>query len=171
MEGDFMSAQDKVRFLLTALGNQSLLGSGVIVIEEGSFPEVVRWPSATGPRSYLTLCKLDAINRGGGEPIWEGNVQLQLLKVGAPLTNLAFGCMMGGEYACFLSVPQEDSTGDSPAWLDKATKAIQETQGFFNLEQLQLLSRMQRENRAYTAVSNLMKTKHDTVKNSISNVR
>jgi len=30
---------------------------------------------------------------------------------------------------------------------------------------------MQAENRAYTAVSNIMKTKHDTVKNTISNVR
>lgn len=32
-------------------------------------------------------------------------------------------------------------------------------------------SPMQQENRSYTAVSNIMKTKHDTVKNSISNIR
>jgi hypothetical protein len=30
---------------------------------------------------------------------------------------------------------------------------------------------MQQENREYTAISNIMKTKHETVKNSISNVR
>jgi hypothetical protein len=30
---------------------------------------------------------------------------------------------------------------------------------------------MQHENRSYTAISNIMKTKHDTVKNSISNIR
>jgi hypothetical protein len=30
---------------------------------------------------------------------------------------------------------------------------------------------MQNENRQYTMVSNIMKTKHDTVKNSISNIR
>jgi hypothetical protein len=30
---------------------------------------------------------------------------------------------------------------------------------------------MQNENRQYTMVSNIMKTKHDTVKNSINNVR
>jgi hypothetical protein len=29
---------------------------------------------------------------------------------------------------------------------------------------------MQSENRFHTAVSNIMKTKHDTVKNSISNI-
>jgi hypothetical protein len=52
-----------------------------------------------------------------------------------------------------------------------ATKKMQETLMSFNLQYLQLQSRMQRENRAFTAVSNVMKTKHDTVKNSISNVR
>lgn len=41
----------------------------------------------------------------------------------------------------------------------------------FNLQYLLLQQKMQNENRAYTAVSNIMKTKHDTVKNSISNVR
>ena len=41
----------------------------------------------------------------------------------------------------------------------------------YNVQYLQLQSQMQNENRSYTAVSNIMKTKHDTVKNSISNVR
>ncbi|HEV8629096.1 MAG TPA: alpha/beta hydrolase fold domain-containing protein [Thermoanaerobaculia bacterium] len=41
----------------------------------------------------------------------------------------------------------------------------------FNLQYLGLQMRMQDANRTYTAVSNIMKTKHDTVKNSISNVR
>lgn len=52
-----------------------------------------------------------------------------------------------------------------------ATKQMQETQMSFNLQYLQLQSQMQNESRSYTAVSNIMKTKHDTVKNSISNVR
>ena len=52
-----------------------------------------------------------------------------------------------------------------------ATKQMQETQMSFNLQYLQLQSQMQHENRAYTAVSNVMKTRHDTVKNSISNIR
>ena len=41
----------------------------------------------------------------------------------------------------------------------------------FNLQYLQLQRQMQDENRSYTAVSKIMKTRHDTVKNSISNVR
>jgi hypothetical protein len=52
-----------------------------------------------------------------------------------------------------------------------ATKQMQETQMSFNLQYLQLQSQMQHENRSYTAISNIMKTKHDTAKNSISNVR
>ena len=49
--------------------------------------------------------------------------------------------------------------------------AMQETQMSFNLQYLQLQSQMQNESRSYTAVSNIMKTKHDTVKNAISNIR
>ena len=52
-----------------------------------------------------------------------------------------------------------------------ATRKMQETQMSFNLQYLQLQSQMQHENRSYTAISNIMKTKHDTVKNSISNIR
>jgi hypothetical protein len=52
-----------------------------------------------------------------------------------------------------------------------AAKQTEETQMSFNLQYLQLQSQMQHENRSYTAISNIMKTKHDTVKNSISNIR
>lgn len=41
----------------------------------------------------------------------------------------------------------------------------------FNQQYLTLQSQMQAENRRYSGISNIMKTKHDTVKNSISNVR
>ena len=63
------------------------------------------------------------------------------------------------------------SAANSQGQLLNATKQMQETQMSFNLQYLQLQNQMQHENRSYTAVSNIMKTKHDTVKNSISNVR
>jgi hypothetical protein len=65
----------------------------------------------------------------------------------------------------------EASKGMSSDQLLNATKQMQEAQMSFNLQYLQLQSQMQHENRSYTAISNIMKTKHDTVKNSISNVR
>lgn len=52
-----------------------------------------------------------------------------------------------------------------------ASSQLKEMQMSFSMQYLQLQSQMQHENRSYTAISNIMKTKHDTAKNSISNVR
>ena len=41
----------------------------------------------------------------------------------------------------------------------------------FNLQYLELQQAMQDENRQFTMVSNIMKNKHDTAKNSINNIR
>ena len=59
----------------------------------------------------------------------------------------------------------------SQAELRKAIENLQETQMSFNLQYLALQEKMQNENRTYTTVSNVLKTRHDTVKNSISNIR
>lgn len=48
---------------------------------------------------------------------------------------------------------------------------MQDMNASFNMQYLQLQSKMQNENRQFSMVSNIMKTKHDTVKNAISNVR
>jgi hypothetical protein len=62
-------------------------------------------------------------------------------------------------------------TGTSQSDLLQATKNMQETQMSFNLQYLQLQNSMQNENRQFTMVSNIMKTKHDTAKNIISNMK
>jgi len=67
------------------------------------------------------------------------------------------------------SVGKANSNG--VADLLAATQQMQETQMSFNLQYLQLQQTMQNENRQYTMVSNILKTKHDTVRNSISNIR
>ncbi len=61
--------------------------------------------------------------------------------------------------------------GGSEAQLVQAIKQLEEMQRNFNLQYLQLQNAMQNENRQFTMVSNIMKTKHDTVKNSINNIR
>lgn len=58
-----------------------------------------------------------------------------------------------------------------PLEMAQASRQMQEMQMSFNLQYLQLQSKMQNETRRYALLSNIMKTKHDTVKNSISNVR
>ena len=60
---------------------------------------------------------------------------------------------------------------EESAHAEAAGKQVQASQMSFNMQYLQLQTQMQNENRSYTAVSNIMKTKHDTVKNSINNVR
>ena len=63
------------------------------------------------------------------------------------------------------------SSPASNAALMQAIQQMQETQMSFNLQYLQLQNQMQEANRQFAAVSNIMKTKHDTVKNSIANIR
>jgi hypothetical protein len=52
-----------------------------------------------------------------------------------------------------------------------AGKDAPQRQMSFNLQYVQLQSQLQNESRAYTGVANIMKTKHDTVTNSISSIR
>jgi hypothetical protein len=63
------------------------------------------------------------------------------------------------------------SGGSSQQDLLNQTKGMQEMAQSFNLQYLQLQEKMQAENRSFSTVSNVMKTKHDTAKSSISNVR
>ena len=62
-------------------------------------------------------------------------------------------------------------SGNNQQDLLNQTKGMQEMMQSFNLQYLQLQEKMQAENRSFTTVSNVMKTKHDTAKSSISNVR
>jgi hypothetical protein len=63
-----------------------------------------------------------------------------------------------------------EASGDTTR-LKAAAKEMQEMTQAFNLQYLQLQSNMQDENRQFTMVSNIMKSKHDTAKNSINNIR
>ncbi len=52
-----------------------------------------------------------------------------------------------------------------------AAKQMQEMNMSFNMQYLMLQQKMQADNRQFTTLSNIMKTKHDTAKNAINNVR
>jgi len=51
-----------------------------------------------------------------------------------------------------------------------ATRALQQEARTYNLQYLQLQENMQRESREFTALSNVMKVKHDSAKAAISNI-
>lgn len=52
-----------------------------------------------------------------------------------------------------------------------ATRKMQEMNMSFNLQYLNLQQKMQAENKQFTLLSNIMKTKHDTARNAINDVR
>jgi hypothetical protein len=51
-----------------------------------------------------------------------------------------------------------------------ATRALQQQSQTFNLQYLQLQESMQRESREFTALSNVMKVKHDSARAAIQNI-
>lgn len=85
---------------------------------------------------------------------------------GIPIGGSFLGAQPGGGAGA-----NGGSTGNSGMDMLNATKNMQEMAQSFNLQYLQLQEKMQAENRSFSTVSNVMKTKHDTAKSSISNVR
>ncbi len=67
----------------------------------------------------------------------------------------------------FIKETEESRTSN----LMRSTKEMQEMNQSFNLQYLGLQQKMQEENRKFTMISNIMKTKHDTARNAINNVR
>lgn len=61
--------------------------------------------------------------------------------------------------------------GQSAAGTQSHMIQMQQMQQSFNMQYLALQQEMQDENRRFTLISNVMKTKHDTAKNAINNVR
>jgi hypothetical protein len=61
--------------------------------------------------------------------------------------------------------------GDASAQMMMATQQMQEMNQAFNLQYLQLQEKMQQEGREFTCLSNVMKAKNDTAKNSLSNLK
>jgi hypothetical protein len=59
-------------------------------------------------------------------------------------------------------VPQGD--------LLEATRALQQEAQAMNLQYLQLQERMQQESREFTALSNVMRVKHDSARAAIGNI-
>jgi hypothetical protein len=68
-------------------------------------------------------------------------------------------------------IAEAAKTASDPALAQSQLKQLQEMNQSFNTQYLYLQQKMQDESRRFTLLSNVMKTKHDTAKNSISNVR
>lgn len=62
------------------------------------------------------------------------------------------------------------SAGTSETDAIAAARTLQQEARTFNLQYLQLQEQMQREGREFTALSNVMKVKHDSAKAAIANI-
>jgi hypothetical protein len=62
-------------------------------------------------------------------------------------------------------------SGGSPGDIVAATARLQESNQLFSMQYLELQEKMQQENRQYSTVSNVLKTRHESAKTAISNIR
>lgn len=69
------------------------------------------------------------------------------------------------------NVSNRAAAGDASSQMMMATQQMQEMNQAFNLQYLQLQEKMQQESREFTCLSNVMKAKNDTAKNSLSNLK
>jgi pyridoxal biosynthesis lyase PdxS len=58
----------------------------------------------------------------------------------------------------------------APGDVLEATRALQQEAQSFNLQYLQLQENMQRDSREFTALTNIMKVKHDSARAAINNI-
>ena len=137
--------------------------------------ELPPWARSDLDRLAVKLKILKGPHVSGGDYL---TAFTKVLSLSAPLSPEE--CKALAFYAlCTLCTGPTGSIGRDPLLISadasdqllQATQNMQETQMSFNLQYLQLQNNMQNENRQFTMVSNIMKTKHDTVKNSISNIR
>ena len=163
-----MTELERFRLMSAVQSKKELAGAGLIVIE-GTSSQVLRWPSATGPRLYLTLYKLGQTDQSGWSLLH--SLERQLVRLGVHVAKMTFSSIIG-VYACFVGEGSSGRTEDPEADIHTAIRrAMMEMNQSYNMQYLGLQQRLQDESRRFSLISNIMKTRHDTAKNSISNIR
>jgi hypothetical protein len=164
-----------------------MLGAGLVALSAPvSAPALAETPSAQKGQTY------DEALKANKERIASLRQQVTSLRAAAdiptPTSLKAADAAEVKKYDAWVRASADKVSSHAAAWDKKvgeiaaacgascgqllnATKQMQETQMSFNMQYLAMQNAMQNENQAYVLVSNIMKTKHDTVKNSISNVR
>ena len=121
--------------------------------------------------SGLDPAIVKAVNETGPDLEKLAESHRSLMKAVGELEGLYAQLSRKAEEVSRLAAGAQKTKGDAAGRLFKAAREMQEMQQSFNLQFLALQEAMQKENRQFTMVSNVMKTKHDTAKNAINNVR
>jgi hypothetical protein len=90
----------------------------------------------------------------------------------APRVPLGGGVPIGGASAIAGGSPAGQVPGVDPAAGEgDGIQSVLENSQAFNMYYLELQEQISSENRQYSAMSNVLKARHDTVKNAIGNIR
>jgi hypothetical protein len=166
-----MTADEKSSFLNAIQNRKGLTGAGVTLVE-GLSAETLRTSSASS-RIHIILHRLDQASRHWAEATLKKELVLQLPKVGMQVADPTYVCLIG-LHAAFVGVVAGRAAAPGAtvsSALLQAASALKDVSQELKPEGLSLQEAMQRENLVFTSVSNVLKTRHDTAKNSISNVR
>jgi hypothetical protein len=112
-----------------------------------------------------------AINEVGGDLEKLNESHSSLMQAVGGLDELYLKLSRKGQEVCRLAADGRGKKGDPAARLLEAAREMEKMQQSFNLQYLQIQNKISHENRQFSMVSNIMKTKHDTAKNSINNIR
>jgi hypothetical protein len=79
--------------------------------------------------------------------------------------------ILAGDFPSFSGIELNSLSSYIAGELLSQTQQMQETQMSFNLQYLQLQENLQSEDREYSTLSNLLKTRQDTIKATLGNIR
>ncbi len=125
--------------------------------EPGGFGSALRSAAAGLAKGLAATVELAA-------PLLPGGALLS-----GAVRSAAAGAGLSGALGPQAGLGAQGGASDEAALLE-ATRAMQQEGRTFNLQYLQLQEGMQRESREFSAVSNVLKVKHDSAKSAINNI-
>ncbi|MBX7101291.1 MAG: hypothetical protein K1X89_26475 [Myxococcaceae bacterium] len=153
---------DRVKVGLDNVGGAISSGASVVA---GALPGGAIVSAAVSSVSHLS-------NQSSGGAVTSSYAMQALSPVNNPVINTTVPTggtapNLGGSVG---SAPNALGTAGSGNTLGQMNSDLVQAQAD-NAKLMQVQIAMQRENQVFTSVSNVLKTRHDTVKNSISNIR
>lgn len=128
-------------------------------------------PGKTYQRPSLSPVAVQAINEMGPDLEKLNESHQNLIKAVGELNSLYAKLAKKTQEVSRLASDAEKSRNGKTNELFKAIGEMSEMQMSFNLQYLMLQNKISHENRQFSMVSNIMRNKHDTAKNSINNIR
>jgi len=122
-------------------------------------------------RPAVDPAAVKAINEMGSDLEKLNESHRNLIRAVGGLDDLYLKLVRKAQEVSRLAADAEKKRGRAVDKLFQATREMQEMQQSFNLQYLDLQNEISHENRQFTMLSNIMKDKHETAKNSINNIR